>query len=440
MILKILGLGFVFPKDSYLRDSWNILDFIIVISGYIPFIFTSGSVNLRVLRSFRVIRPLRTISGIEGLRILVSALLSAVPLLRDTILILVFFFIIFAIAGLQIWSGVLKRSWISIETGIPLQSSYFGSNLLCGGEDWPVGYIWGKTDQNPNYGTTNFDSIFFALLSVFNCVTLEGWSYIMMQMQQSFATYSVIYFLLLTFGGAYFLLNLTLAVINSKFSEEHNLRKKAKFIKGTTTEEIEKKKEKEKLRIQRKIKPFIKRRLLQILKDIRARMKTVAITNKKQAKPISLAGTMKRGLFSDIIKHPKSKSNKILSKNQTMNQEMINKEFEDESKMNGGLGIMEEESSYEMSSVGAKSSKGKHSSNKEDRHSSSSEDSEEDKHHDAQTPNPAQINNNADLAVNNKWRNKLNLSRETIVEVDEEHRSDTTNRRSKLMHNSFRHL
>lgn len=109
MILKILGLGFIFPKNSYLRDSWNILDFIIVISGYIPFIFTSSVVDLKVLRSFRVIRPLRTISGIEGLRVLVSALLSAIPLLRDTILVLMFFFIIFAIAGLQIWAGVLKK-------------------------------------------------------------------------------------------------------------------------------------------------------------------------------------------------------------------------------------------------------------------------------------------------------------------------------------------
>lgn len=117
MLLKILGLGFIIPKGSYLRDSWNVLDFVIVISGYLPMIIlqftgssmSSNSTNFNVLRSFRVLRPLRTISGIEGLRILVSALLSAVPLLRDTILVLVFFFIIFAIAGLQLWPGVLKK-------------------------------------------------------------------------------------------------------------------------------------------------------------------------------------------------------------------------------------------------------------------------------------------------------------------------------------------
>lgn len=117
MFLKIIGLGFVLPKGSYLRDSWNILDFVIVISGYLPIFISNGAMNLKVLRSFRVLRPLRTISGIEGLRILVSALLSAVPLLRDTILVLSFFFIIFAIAGLQLWSGVLKKRCISIETG-----------------------------------------------------------------------------------------------------------------------------------------------------------------------------------------------------------------------------------------------------------------------------------------------------------------------------------
>lgn len=109
MILKILGYGFIIPKKSYLRDSWNILDFIIVISGYVPLLFAGGSTNLKVLRSFRVLRPLRTISGIEGLKVLVSALLSAVPLLRDTILVLLFFFIIFAIAGLQLWAGILKN-------------------------------------------------------------------------------------------------------------------------------------------------------------------------------------------------------------------------------------------------------------------------------------------------------------------------------------------
>lgn len=38
MCLKIMGLGFIFNEGAYLRDSWNILDFVIVISALIPYI------------------------------------------------------------------------------------------------------------------------------------------------------------------------------------------------------------------------------------------------------------------------------------------------------------------------------------------------------------------------------------------------------------------
>lgn len=117
MILKVLAMGFLFNKGAYLRDSWNMLDFVIVISGYLGYIMEGGGANLSVLRSFRVIRPLRTISSIEGLRIIVSALVSSLPLLRDTILVLLFFFVIFAIAGVQLFSGILKNRCFNIETG-----------------------------------------------------------------------------------------------------------------------------------------------------------------------------------------------------------------------------------------------------------------------------------------------------------------------------------
>ena len=126
MGLKIIGLGFIFNKGAYLRDSWNILDFIIVTSAYLQLLLSSGA-NLSVLRSFRVLRPLRTISGIEGMRIIVSALMKAVTLLVDTVIIMVFFLLIFAIAGIQLWAGILKKRCVEIETG-----KIHPDDLLCG--------------------------------------------------------------------------------------------------------------------------------------------------------------------------------------------------------------------------------------------------------------------------------------------------------------------
>ena len=184
-------------------------------SGYFSLI-GSSSVNLSVLRAFRVLRPLRTISSVEGLRVLVTALISALPLLRDTIIVLIFFFLIFAIAGLQLWSGMLKNRCVSITTG---QEHPDGD--LCGSRKCGEGYFCGKRIGNPNHGVTNFDNILYALLAVFQSVTLEGWSVMMVMLQKTFSDLAVLFFFPLVFIGAFFLLNLTLAVINSKFNEAH---------------------------------------------------------------------------------------------------------------------------------------------------------------------------------------------------------------------------
>jgi hypothetical protein len=38
MTLKILALGFIYGDHAYIKDSWNILDFIIVLSAYVTII------------------------------------------------------------------------------------------------------------------------------------------------------------------------------------------------------------------------------------------------------------------------------------------------------------------------------------------------------------------------------------------------------------------
>jgi hypothetical protein len=67
-----------------------------------------GGLSLNSLRAFRVLRPLRAITSIKGLQVLVTAVLASLPLLKDTIMVLLSFFLVFAIAGTQLLSGVLK--------------------------------------------------------------------------------------------------------------------------------------------------------------------------------------------------------------------------------------------------------------------------------------------------------------------------------------------
>ena len=231
MILKVCAWGFVLNKGSYLRDTWNILDFIIIMSSYLQMMISSGT-NLNVLRSFRVLRPLRTISGIEGLRVIVTVLMKSISLLLDILIILMFFFVIFAIAGLNLWFGVLKFRWINVLTGaIHPDHDFWGSNM------WPSGYIWGKTETNPNYGATSFDNIFFSFLIVIQSVTLEGWVYNMIAIEKASNYLSLFYFIPLIFVGAFFLLNLFLVVLKAKFTEEQIIMKEKNKNKNKIKEE-----------------------------------------------------------------------------------------------------------------------------------------------------------------------------------------------------------
>lgn len=182
MVFKILGLGFIFGEDTYIWDPWNLLDFFIVMSSYAAFATVeeeqvsrkdqpgpevqSSGFNVKGLRVFRVLRPLKTISSIKGLKILISSVLTALPLLQDTLLILFFFFLIFAIAGTQTFTGMLKQRCVSIQTGLVHED-----DLICGvdfgGEGCPGGYFCAKVNESPNYGVTNFDNIFYSILAIF---------------------------------------------------------------------------------------------------------------------------------------------------------------------------------------------------------------------------------------------------------------------------------
>eukprot|EP01022_Parablepharisma_sp_SALTPOND_P009667 TRINITY_DN139_c0_g2_i4.p1 TRINITY_DN139_c0_g2~~TRINITY_DN139_c0_g2_i4.p1 ORF type:complete len:275 (-),score=-15.64 TRINITY_DN139_c0_g2_i4:431-1255(-) len=86
--IKVLGMGFMLGEEAYLKDPWNILDFTIVVFGYLSMFNLGGGVDLKALRTFRVLRPLRTVSSVEGLRVLISALVTSLPPLMDTLIIL----------------------------------------------------------------------------------------------------------------------------------------------------------------------------------------------------------------------------------------------------------------------------------------------------------------------------------------------------------------
>jgi hypothetical protein len=105
MSVKMMAMGVILDSGSYLRNGWNWLDFVVVVSGLAAAI--PGMPKITVLRLFRLMRPLRSLNAIPELKIQVSAMLSALPKLGDVVTLLMFFMGIFAILALQLFSGKL---------------------------------------------------------------------------------------------------------------------------------------------------------------------------------------------------------------------------------------------------------------------------------------------------------------------------------------------
>ena len=92
--------------------------------------------------------------------------MGAMALLQDTFIVVIFFMLIFAIGGLNLFMGMLFQRCVNLETGESLVDDE-GEEIICGYESCPEGYYCGKKTLNPNNDVTNFDNIFWALFNVF---------------------------------------------------------------------------------------------------------------------------------------------------------------------------------------------------------------------------------------------------------------------------------
>ena len=69
-VMKIIAMGFFLHEGSYLRNGWNVLDFFIVVIGIVTLAFAGSiKVDVKALRAFRVLRPLRLVSGVPSLQV-----------------------------------------------------------------------------------------------------------------------------------------------------------------------------------------------------------------------------------------------------------------------------------------------------------------------------------------------------------------------------------
>ncbi|XP_053153945.1 voltage-dependent T-type calcium channel subunit alpha-1G isoform X2 [Hemicordylus capensis] len=266
MIIKMIALG-IFGKKCYLGDTWNRLDFFIVLAGMLEYSLDLQNVSFSAVRTVRVLRPLRAINRVPSMRILVTLLLDTLPMLGNVLLLCFFVFFIFGIVGVQLWAGLLRNRCFlpenfSFPSPVELAPYYQTENedespficsqprengmrycrsiptrreegLECTLDYYSYNYTtntscvnWNQYytncsagEHNPFKGAINFDNIGYAWIAIFQVITLEGWVDIMYFVMDAHSFYNFIYFILLIIVGSFFMINLCLVVIATQFSE-----------------------------------------------------------------------------------------------------------------------------------------------------------------------------------------------------------------------------
>jgi len=102
-ILKIIAFGFVIDKNTYLRDPWNWLDFIVVVTSLLTLV--PNMANVSVIRTFRLFRPLRSFTSLPSMRTLISTIMSSLAQLSEILVFSCIVFFIFSILGVALWTG-----------------------------------------------------------------------------------------------------------------------------------------------------------------------------------------------------------------------------------------------------------------------------------------------------------------------------------------------
>uniref|UniRef100_A0AAQ6IKB6 Ion transport domain-containing protein n=1 Tax=Anabas testudineus TaxID=64144 RepID=A0AAQ6IKB6_ANATE len=271
MLIKMIALGIWGYKGSFLSNNWNKLDAFIIYGEVLEYVLASFNIQLQI---GYIIKPMRLISRVPSMRDLVIVLLKTMPMLVNVLIIYMFVIHIFAVLGVQLWQGELRnRCYLGVDIrktyNVSLKPYYRSSfdektPFLCSANNkggmqhcnnvprysihgepcslpapssksavpaptgssqnncvnWNMFYnVCRAGDLNPHMGSTHFDSIGYAWITIFQVVTMEGWSEIMFYIMDTDSFWNVVIFIPITIIGSFIMMNVCAVVIATQFSE-----------------------------------------------------------------------------------------------------------------------------------------------------------------------------------------------------------------------------
>ncbi len=138
MFAKVLAMGCV----AYFSNSWCWLDFVIVAVSIINFtasLLGAGNIPIfKTMRTLRALRPLRAMAKMEGMKVVVNALVGALPSIFNVLLVCLIFWLIFAIIGVNTFMGKYQRC-VDEDSGERFNHEIIPNKTVCLNE---TGGLW----------------------------------------------------------------------------------------------------------------------------------------------------------------------------------------------------------------------------------------------------------------------------------------------------------
>jgi len=238
MINSMIVLGFA----SYFNDTFNCLDFFVVLTGWLD--VAEVGMDFSALRALRVLRPMRLVKYFKGIQAIIGAIYFNLEPIWNVIQFMLFFLIIFGIAGITLFPGKLQHRCI-VESAYPSQTPgiVYGQDYAAAGDvtefgefeyfctpdteriSYPFPYRCASymscdtTYGNPHEGATSFDNFGGCFLLMFQVQTLSTWYEFDYWTEMTVAWYATIYYQLIVFLVGFIVSQLFIAVVCFGFEE-----------------------------------------------------------------------------------------------------------------------------------------------------------------------------------------------------------------------------
>ena len=239
---RIFALGFIGHKHAYAASVYNQVDFLIIVVSWLSMAMRRrgidsilARVRIGQLRLFRGVHALKQFKLATSVVFIAESLQKSISLLRDVAAVTVVCAVFYALMGMGVFGGSLRRRCVETTSAATASDFYTAVSdppLFCGDVRNHVddkGFVCpGVYDSNsslfcsdlvgnPKHGYQSFDSFGSTLLVMFQTITIESWQEVMFPIVNAEYKASAAYFVTLIIVGTYFIVSVFVAAVSGVF-------------------------------------------------------------------------------------------------------------------------------------------------------------------------------------------------------------------------------